>query len=122
MEVVSLLENLQFRDGNPIAEPLKVDTNGRVLRFTLKPGQSIREHSAPSSIFYVVVLQGEGMFAGGDGQERKVGPNTLLMLEPGEQHSVRALDEEFVFVGFLQGVPPELKGRSYVEAQEGQSD
>jgi quercetin dioxygenase-like cupin family protein len=112
------MENLQFRDNNPNAEPLKVDENGRVLRFTLKPGQSIREHNAPSSVFYVVVLKGEGMFAGGDGQERKVGPQTLLMLEPGEEHSVRALDEEFVFLGFLQGVPPELKGRSYAETQD----
>lgn len=115
MKKVALLDNLQFKTSDPHAEPLWVDENGRVLRFTLKPGQDIREHNAPSSPFYVVVLKGEGLFSGGDGEEQKVGPQSLLIFEPGEDHAIRALDEELVFVGFLHGVPPELKGRSYTE-------
>lgn len=112
MKKMQLMDNLQFNENNPNAEPLWVDQNGRVLRFTLKPGQQIREHSAPSSPFYVVVLKGEGLFSGGDGQEQKVGPHSLLIFEPGENHAIRAEDEELVFVGFLHGVPPELKGRA----------
>jgi hypothetical protein len=33
-----------------------------------------------------------------------VGSNTLLVFEPGEQHSVHALDN-LVFLGFLHGAP-----------------
>ena len=79
--------------------------DGRVLRFMLKAGQSIREHNAPDSPFYVVVLQGHGLFSGGDGQELRVGPHDLLIFAPGENHEIKAQDEDLVFVGFLQGVP-----------------
>lgn len=115
MKEVALLDNLQFHDRNPYAEPLLVNENGRVLRFMLKPGQHIREHNAPSSPFYVVVLKGVGLFSGRDREEQKVGPQSLLIFDPGEDHTIRALDEELVFVGFLHGVPPELKGRSFAE-------
>ena len=104
MRATNLLENVQFRDTKPNSEPLFVDAHGRVLRFSLKPGQAIEEHRAPNSPFYVVVLEGHGIFTGKDGAEIQVGPNALLIFEPGETHSVRALDEELVFVGFLHGV------------------
>jgi quercetin dioxygenase-like cupin family protein len=105
MQSLNLLEKLEFHDQRPYAQPLFVDQHGRVLRFTLKPGQSISEHNVPDSPFYVVVLKGHGLFAGGDGQEQQVGPNTLLIFDPNENHLVQAGDEELVFVGFLQGVP-----------------
>ncbi len=104
MKTINLLENWQFSDKGPHAEPLHVDRNGRAILFTLKPEQSIREHNAPSSPFYVVVLSGRGMFAGGDGVEQTVGPSTLLVFDPAEQHVIRALDE-LVFIGFLHGAP-----------------
>jgi hypothetical protein len=44
------------------------------------------------------------VFAGGDGIEQTVGPNTLLVFEPAEQHFIRAL-EELAFIGFLHGAP-----------------
>jgi hypothetical protein len=49
-------------------------------------------------------LEGQGDFSGGDGIERIVGSIALLVFEPGEQHSVRALDN-LVFIGFLHGAP-----------------
>ena len=104
MKTTNLSGNWKFSDKGPHAEPLFADKNGRVILFTLKLGQSIREHQAPSSPFYVVVLSGKGVFAGGDGKEQTVGPNYLLLFDPGEEHSIRAL-EELVFVGFLHGVP-----------------
>lgn len=103
MKTMHLLEGLQFHDKDPYAQPLFVDKTGRVLRFTLRPGQSIREHNAPDSPFYAVVLKGQGMFAGSNGKEQQFGPNSLLVFDPGENHLIRALDEELVFVGFLQG-------------------
>jgi quercetin dioxygenase-like cupin family protein len=110
MQTINLTEQLEFREPNPYAQPLHVDDNGRILRFMLKPGQSIREHRAPHSPFYAVILAGEGMFAGADGQEQRMGPGTLLIFAPGETHQVRALEAELVFIGFLQGIPEELRG------------
>ena len=104
MKTIDLLENLQFGDKDPRAEPLHVDRQGRAILFSLKPEQSIREHNAPSSPFFVVVLKGQGVFSGGDGVEHTCGPNTLLVFDAGEQHAIHAV-EELVFVGFLHGAP-----------------
>ena len=111
MRATQLLENLEFDDRSPYAQPLYVDEDGRVIRFMLQPGQSISEHTAPSSPFYVVVLQGRGMFAGADGVEQSFGPNDLLVFDKGEPHAVRALDEPLIFVGFLHGVEGTRPGK-----------
>ena len=42
---IPLHDNLIFHDRDPYAEPLFVDKDGRILRFALKPGQSVRELS-----------------------------------------------------------------------------
>ncbi|MCL5951165.1 MAG: cupin domain-containing protein [Chloroflexi bacterium] len=110
MKVMNLLENLEFHNRNPYAEPLYVDSEGRVLRFTLKPGESIREHQGHDSPFYVVVLRGTGVFAGGDGKEQKLGPDSLVIFGPHESHHVRAGKEELVFVGFLHGAEGNVTG------------
>ena len=104
MKTTYLLANLVFNETDAHAEPLHVDGDGRVILFTLAKGQSIPEHNAPSSPFVVVVLKGQGAFAGRDGIERICGPNTLLVFDVGENHSIRAL-EELIFVGVLHGAP-----------------
>ena len=104
MKTINVLENLKFKDKDAHAEVVHYDVQGRAIRFMLKPGQSIREHNAPSSPFFVVILKGKGTFAGGDGVAHEVGPNTLLIFDPGENHAIHAL-EELVFVGFLHGIP-----------------
>jgi quercetin dioxygenase-like cupin family protein len=111
MLVENLLENLEFHDKHPYSQPLFVDEHGRILRFMLKPGQSIIDHNVPHSPFYIVVLQGQGIFKGGDGKEIQCGPNTLLIFNPAENHGLRALDENLVFIGFLQGVPTTRPGK-----------
>lgn len=104
MNAKQLLTDLEFHDSVPFAQPLLVDQQGRIIRWMLKPGQQIAAHQVPDSPFYVVVLKGRGMFAGADGQEQEYGPQALLIFEQGEAHTVRALDEELIFVSFLQGV------------------
>lgn len=104
MKKINLLENQIFDDTHAHAEPLHVDKNGRAILFTLRPGQEIVEHNAPSSPFYAMILNGQGVFSGGDGLEQTVGPHTLLIFNPGENHSIRALQEDLVFIGFLHGV------------------
>lgn len=105
MRSANLLADLQFHADAANAQPLWVDQYGRVIRFMLRPGQSIREHSVPTSPFYVVVVKGQGLFTGADGVEQRVGPGTLLTFDPNEAHTVAALDEELVFVGILHGAP-----------------
>jgi quercetin dioxygenase-like cupin family protein len=105
MNATRLLDNLEFHDKDPYAEPLLVNEMGRILRFTLKPGQSVREHTAPHSPVYIVVLKGQGMFASGNEPEQKFGPLTLLTFAAGEPHAIRALDEDLAFVAFLHGAP-----------------
>ncbi len=104
MESFRLLEDLEFHAEAPYAQPLLVNSAARILRWTLQPGQQVREHAAPGSPFYVVILKGRGAFAGPDGREEIVSVGTLLLFGPGESHSVRALDEQLVFIGFLEGV------------------
>ncbi len=112
MKSKQLLENLEFHNSEPFAQPLLVDQNSRILRWMLKPGQRIAEHKVPDSPFYVIVLKGRGMFAGSDGQEQEYGPNSLLIFDPDELHSVRAMDEVLVFVSFLQAVDSMRPGRT----------
>ncbi|MBZ0292363.1 MAG: cupin domain-containing protein [Anaerolineae bacterium] len=104
MKSKQLLENLEFHDAEPFAQPLLVDQYSRIIRWMLKPGQQIAEHKVPHSPFYVVVLKGQGMFSGRDGREQAYGAGSLLVLEPGEAHTVRALDDELVFISFMQAV------------------
>ena len=118
MKAIDLFDNWEFDTKGAHAEPLHVDRNGRAILFTLKPEQTIREHNVPSSPFYLVVLAGRGLFAGADGVEREVGANTLLVFEPGEQHTVRAL-ENLVFIGFLHGAPgAQIKSSALLETDE----
>ena len=103
MKTVQLMEGLEFHDGKPNAEPLHRDKESRVYRFMLKPGQEIVEHNAPDSPVHLIVLNGHGYFAGGDGREQQYGPDTLLVFDPGEDHRIRASDEEMVFLVILHG-------------------
>jgi quercetin dioxygenase-like cupin family protein len=105
MKTEKLMEGWEFNDKNPNAQPLFVSHDGRILRFILRPGQIVHEHQAPHSPVYVVVLKGKGLFAGADGKEEPLGPEALIIFEAGENHSIRALDEDLVFITFLHGAP-----------------
>jgi quercetin dioxygenase-like cupin family protein len=123
MESRSLLSHLEFHDTDPYAKPVLVNKDIRILRWMLKPGQSIGEHAVPDSPFYIVVIQGRGMFSGGDGHEEEHGPASLLLFERGETHAIRALDEELIFVSFMHGAeimrPDQTGGEIGHEAARG---
>ena len=105
MKTIQISDKLVFNESNPHAEPLNVDAQGRVLLYALRPSQVVKEHNAPNSPVKLFIIKGHGLFAGGDQHESRLGPNTLLILDPGEDHSIRALDEDLVFLAFLHGVP-----------------
>jgi quercetin dioxygenase-like cupin family protein len=119
---MQLLENLEYHENNPYSQPVYVARDGRILRFTLRPGQEVKEHEAPHSPVYIVVLQGHGVFAGGDSKEATFGPNDLLIFEAGEPHSIRALAEELVFVVFLHGAPDTGGFKSRLLSQRDERD
>lgn len=112
MKAVALLKDVEFHDKVPNAEPVFVSDEARVLRFALRPGQIVREHNAPHSPVIVTVLQGRGLFAGGDGVEQEFGPNDLLIFPAGENHSIRALHEDLIFAVFLREAP-DAKSTAY---------
>lgn len=105
MEYVKLLDNIKYNDTHPIAQSIHADKNGRILQFALKPGQELKEHSSPSSPVYIVVLKGEGMFKSGDGSDRIAGPGSMVIYDVDEKHSVKAGEDELVFVAILHGAP-----------------
>ena len=105
MEIINLMEGIKFNDSHPIAHPIHVDKNGRVLQFALKPGQVLKEHSSPSSPVYLLVLKGEGVFKGGGDSQATAVPGSILIYDVNEKHSVKAGDEELVFVAILHGSP-----------------
>lgn len=107
MKTFPLLQATQFSETRPSSEALLGDSHHRILRFCLKPGQTIPEHSSPHSTVVLVVLTGTGVFNGGDGQEVTLAAHDMAVFEPGESHGIRALDQELVFVAILQGVPGE---------------
>lgn len=109
---ISVYDNIIFDEQNAHAEALFVDRGGRVLRFALKPGQMIGEHNAPSSPMYILIMQGSGIFSGGDQKAQRFGRGMMLAFDVGETHAILAEDEELVFLAFLHGVPEELKSIS----------
>ena len=112
MKAIALLKDVEFQDKVPNAEPVFVSDEARVLRFALRPGQIVREHNAPHSPVIVTVLQGRGMFAGGDGVEQEFGLNDLLIFQAGEDHSIRAVNEDLIFTVFLREAP-DAKSTAY---------
>ncbi|MDZ4672640.1 MAG: hypothetical protein SH821_17400 [Phototrophicales bacterium] len=109
MKSTHLLEELEFHDLAPFAQPLLVDKDTRILRWMFKPGQGIDEHTLPNSTLYIVMLKGRGMFSSNGEPEQEFSANTLITFKTNEPHTVRALDEELVFVAFLQPIViPEL--------------
>ena len=120
MRTIELLAGVEFKEKQPHAQSLHSNKEARALRFAFLPGQRIRAHDAPSSPVHLIVLQGKGVFSGRDGVERECGPGMMVVFDAGEIHTVRALDEDLVYVAIYNGVPPkyESEHRRMVEAEE----
>lgn len=120
MKTVALLANVEFNEKRPRAQSLHSNKEARALRFAFLPGQSIKSHDAPHSPVHLIILQGKGIFIGGDGVERECAPGMLVVFDAGETHTVRALDEDLVYVSIYNGVPTsyESEHRKMVETEE----
>jgi quercetin dioxygenase-like cupin family protein len=107
MKTIKIDPNLAFPEKTPHAAPLHVGESGRALLFTLRAGETIEEHRAPSSPLFIYVLRGRGEFSGADGKPAAFGPGALLIFKSGEDHRVQAL-EDLAFLGIMQPVPEEI--------------
>lgn len=105
MKPVALLDGLVYKDEAPNIQPLLVDESGRVMRFTLKPGQKLKPHRGPQIALLMIVLKGRGLFRGEDNTPVECGPGTMLVFDVAELHGVEALDEELVFLAILRQTP-----------------
>lgn len=105
MKSLSLVQNVKFHAEAPYAEPLFVSDEARILRFALRPGQVVQEHNAPHSPVIVTVLKGQGLFAGADGVWQQLGSNSLIIFGAGENHSIKAVNEDLIFMIFLREAP-----------------
>lgn len=105
MEIIKQKENIHFNDSHAIAETLFVNDNNRLLRFSLKPGQSIKEHSSPSSPVFITIVRGKGLFWGEDGVKKEIDQDSMIVFKKHEFHGISALDEELVFIAVLHGAP-----------------
>jgi len=105
MKTFCLNEQLVFDPDRAYAQPLLADNQHRILRFMLKPGQKVKEHQAPSSAVILVVIQGQGLFSGADGQQQTLSAQDLVIYAKGEPHAIEALDQELVFLAILTAAP-----------------
>ena len=103
MKTITLLDDeLVFGDQGPYAQQLLSDTIGKIVRYTLKPGQEMDETHAPFMPRYFMVMQGEGLFKTADNDAgEKVGAGSLVVFAPREDNTIQALDNDLVVVGFL---------------------
>ena len=67
MKIINPKEDISFNEKHAIAEPIFINKNNRILRFSLLPGQSIKEHKSPSSPVFINIIKGRGIFWGEDG-------------------------------------------------------
>ena len=105
MKIINSKEDIGFNEEHTIAEPLFINKNNRLLRFSLLPGQTIKEHKSPSSPVFITMLKGRGLFWGDDGEKEEVDSDSIIIFTQNETHGISALDKELVFIAMLHGAP-----------------
>jgi quercetin dioxygenase-like cupin family protein len=101
MKTMQALENLAFSDQGPFAQQIHMDEIGKIVRYTLKPGQELEETHAPFIPRNFIVLKGTGSFKSAAGEVQHCGPGTVIVFERKEENIIQALEEELVVIGFL---------------------
>ena len=101
MKTIDALEELAFSDLGPYSQQLYSDDIGKIVRYTLKPGQELDETHDLYLPRHFVVLRGEGVFKNEAGSEQQCGPGTVIVFDPKEDNTIQASSEELVVLGFL---------------------
>lgn len=101
MKTIQALEELAFSDKGPFAQQLSSDDVGKIVRYTLKPGQELDETHAPFLPRHFIVLKGEGVFKNEAGTEQQCGPGSVIVFNPKEDNTIIASGDDLVVLGFL---------------------
>jgi quercetin dioxygenase-like cupin family protein len=99
MEMVEILERVEFSDAKPSAKTLLTGNGARVVLFCMRKGQKVPEHAAPGFIFVQLVSGWCTFYDGAAPAEMKAG--TLLRLPSGRPHRLEAHDDSVVLVTIL---------------------
>jgi quercetin dioxygenase-like cupin family protein len=75
----------------------------RLVVFRLAPGQSVAPHQNASTVM-LTVLAGEGVLSGADG-DRQCATGDLVVYDPSEMHSMRAVDHELLLLATIAPRP-----------------
>lgn len=105
MKIINPNEKISFNKEHAIADPLFINKNNRLLRFSLLPCQSIKEHKSPSSPVLISIIKGRGLLWGEDGEKKQIDTNLIIIFTQNETHGISVLDEEQVFLALLHGSP-----------------
>ena len=79
----------------------------RLVVFRIEPGQAVAPHHNPSTVL-LTVLEGEGIVAGREG-DRECRVGDVVAYEPGETHSMRAVDQTFKLLATIAPRPGERR-------------
>lgn len=108
MELIKLLENVEFDENKPVLRTLLPGPGPRVMLLCLHGGQSLPEHAASDAIT-VQALSGWTTFYDGPAPFEMRG-GTLIRLEAGGPHALKAHEDSVLLVTVLSRA--ESKGPS----------
>lgn len=79
-----------------LAEQILEEENQEITHLSLKSGGDLKTHSHPWTVV-VVIYKGNVDFTGENGTQT-IEPGTIIRLEPGEDHSLVALEDSDLMV------------------------
>ena len=85
MRAINLLDQLEFREDGANTEALFFDADGRIIRFSLKPGQVIPAHRAANSPLYIIVIRGKRNVCGRGRRHAGVWTELAPRFRPGRE-------------------------------------
>jgi len=75
----------------------------------LEPGQEVFLHAHPNADDVWIVMEGEGLYFMGDGQEALIRKGMAVLAKAGQVHGMRNTgSERFMFIGIAGPVPVEV--------------
>jgi quercetin dioxygenase-like cupin family protein len=99
----------------PATAVLLDQPDARLVVFRLAPGQQVPPHRNVSTVL-LIVLEGEGVLSGADGEERVCGAGDTVAYAPNETHGMRAAGSELLLLAVITPRPGE---RQPLAAREG---
>lgn len=91
------------RPGRPATVLMHDSPDARVVLFRIDAGQEVPVHTSPSTVL-LTILSGTGVVMGSEG-ERAVHAGDIVAYARGEQHGMRANDEQLLIAATIAPRP-----------------